>query len=116
MSILIQNGTLICPDGPVKADLRVEGDKIAQIGPALPVGDSQVIDAAGKLVFPGFIDTHTHFEMNKGTIRETADNWESYTEQASMAKIPVNFLFIHLHLLSTLLFFSHTFLLALYYH
>ena len=50
MSILIQNGTLICPDGPVKADLRVEGDKIAQIGPALPVGDSQVIDAAGKLL------------------------------------------------------------------
>lgn len=82
MSILIQNGTLICPDGPVKADLRVEGDKIAEIGPALPVGDSQVIDAEGKLVFPGFIDTHTHFEMNKGTIRETADNWESGTKAA----------------------------------
>ena len=73
MSILIQNGTLICPEGPVQADLRVEGNKIAEIGPNLPVGDSQVIDAAGKLVFPGFIDTHTHFEMNKGTIRETAD-------------------------------------------
>ena len=72
MSILIQNGTLICPEGPVQAGLRVEGDKITEIGPDLPVGDSQIIDAAGKLVFPGFIDTHTHFEMNKGTIRETA--------------------------------------------
>ena len=82
MSILIQNGTLICPEGPVQADLRVEGNKIAEIGPNLPVGDSQVIDAAGKLVFPGFIDTHTHFEMNKGTIRETADNWESGTRAA----------------------------------
>ena len=75
MSILIQNGTLLCPEGPVKADLRVEGETIVRIGPALPVGDSRVIDASGKLVFPGFIDTHTHFEMNKGTIRETADNW-----------------------------------------
>ena len=33
MPILIQNGTLICPEGPVKADLRVEGDKI-EIGRA----------------------------------------------------------------------------------
>ena len=79
MSILIQNGTLLCPEGPVRADLRVEGETIVQIGPDLPPGDSRVIDAAGKLVFPGFIDTHTHFEMNKGTIRETADNWESGT-------------------------------------
>ena len=82
MSILIQNGTLLCPEGPVKADLRVEGEPIVQIGPALPVGDSRVIDASGKLVFPGFIDTHTHFEMNKGTIRETADNWTTGTRAA----------------------------------
>ena len=82
MSILIQNGTLLCPEGPVKADLRVEGETIVQIGPALPVGDSRVIDASGKLVFPGFIDTHTHFEMNKGTIRETADNWTTGTRAA----------------------------------
>lgn len=79
MSILIQNGTLICPEGPTRADLRVEGDKIAQIGPRLPAGSSQVIDASGRLVFPGFIDTHTHFEMNKDTPRETADDWASGT-------------------------------------
>lgn len=79
MSILIQNGTLICPAGPVKADLRVEGDKIAEIAPSLPAGDSRVIDASGKLVFPGFIDTHTHLEMNKGKPNETADGWASGT-------------------------------------
>ena len=82
MSILIQNGTLILPQGPVQSDLRVEGETIVQIGPALPVGESQVLDAAGKLVFPGFIDTHTHFEMNKGTLRETADNWATGTRAA----------------------------------
>ncbi len=79
MSILIQNGVLICPDGPIRADLRVEGEKIAQIGPGLSVGDSRVLDASGKLVFPGFIDTHTHFEMNKGKANETADDWASGT-------------------------------------
>ena len=73
MSILIQNGTLLCPDGPIRADLRVAGDRIAEIGVSLPGRDSRIIDAAGKLVFPGFIDTHTHFEMNKGppTRRQT---------------------------------------------
>ena len=54
MSILIQNGTLFLPEGPVKADLRVEGGRIAAIGPGLPVGDAQVLDASGKLVFPSF--------------------------------------------------------------
>lgn len=82
MSILIQNGTLLLPEGPARADLRLEGDKIAQIGPGLPVEDSRVVDASGRLVFPGFIDTHTHFEMNKGTDRETADDWATGTRAA----------------------------------
>ena len=77
MSILIRNGTLVLPEGPVRADLRMDGGKITQIGPDLPAGDSQVVDAAGKLVFPGFIDTHTHFEMNKGLPNETADDWRT---------------------------------------
>ena len=82
MSILIQSGTLLLPDGPVQADLRVEGEKIVQIGPRLPPEGSQVLDASGKLVFPGLIDTHTHFEMNKGTVRETADDWTTGTRAA----------------------------------
>lgn len=82
MSMLIQNGVLVLPTGPVKADLRVEGGKIAALGPALPPGESRVLDAAGKLVFPGFIDTHTHFEMNKGLPNETADDFASGTSAA----------------------------------
>jgi len=82
MSILIQNGTLMLPSGPARADLRMEGGKICQIAPHLTPGESQVVDAAGKLVFPGFIDTHTHFEMNKGLPNETADDWVTGTRAA----------------------------------
>ena len=82
MSILLKNGTLVLPDGPLKTDLLVVGDKIAAIGPDLPAEDSQVLDCAGRLVFPGFIDTHTHFEMNKGLPNETADDWVTGTRSA----------------------------------
>lgn len=82
MSILLQNGTLVLPDGPRKGDLRVEKGVITAIADRLPLQDSQVIDCAGKLVFPGFIDTHTHFEMNKGLPNQTADDWATGTRSA----------------------------------
>lgn len=79
MSILLKNGTLICPEGPIKADLRMDGGKITEIGPILPKNGCEELDCEGQLVFPGFIDTHTHFEMNKGLPNETADDWASGT-------------------------------------
>ena len=81
-STLIRGGTLILPQGPVAADLRIDGDKITAIGPNLPSEGCKVVEAAGKLVFPGFIDTHTHFEMNKGFPNETADDWYTGTRAA----------------------------------
>lgn len=82
MSILIQNGILVLPTGPIQADLRVAGGRIAELGPGLAPGASRVIDAQERLVFPGFIDTHTHFEMNKGFPNETADDWYTVTRAA----------------------------------
>lgn len=82
MSILIQNGILVLPTGPIQADLRVAGGRIAELGPGLAPGASRVIDAQERLVFPGFIDTHTHFEMNEGFPNETADDWYTGTRAA----------------------------------
>src|SRR5882672_11329967 len=44
----------------VKADVLVEGKKIVAVGPNLNVGGAGEIDARGKIVMPGFIDTHHH--------------------------------------------------------
>ncbi|MFF4621823.1 amidohydrolase family protein [Nonomuraea jabiensis] len=43
-----------------RADLLIEGDRIAAVGPALPAGDALVIDVTGSVLAPGFVDTHRH--------------------------------------------------------
>jgi N-acyl-D-amino-acid deacylase len=42
------------------ADVRIDGDRITAIGPNLVAPDAEVIDVAGLVVAPGFIDVHTH--------------------------------------------------------
>jgi cytosine/adenosine deaminase-related metal-dependent hydrolase len=43
-----------------EADVLIEGKKIVAVGPKLHAGDADVIDARGRIVMPGFIDTHHH--------------------------------------------------------
>jgi dihydropyrimidinase len=46
------------------ADILVDGEQIVQIGPNLKAGDGvEVVDARGKLVLPGGVDAHCHFEL-----------------------------------------------------
>ncbi|MFD1910797.1 dihydropyrimidinase [Halodurantibacterium flavum] len=76
MSTVIKGGTIVAADRSYAADILIEGDTIAAIGPGLS-GD-RVIDAEGAYVLPGGIDPHTHLEMPfMGTT--TAETWESGT-------------------------------------
>jgi N-acyl-D-aspartate/D-glutamate deacylase len=62
-SLVIRNGTLVDGSGgdPHEADLAVVDGKIAAIGGNIPKGVEE-IDARGKLVTPGFVDVHTHYD------------------------------------------------------
>lgn len=63
--ILIAGGLVIDGSGgePIAADVLVDGDRIAAVGPNLPRGDAEkVMDADGRVVAPGFVDIHSHYD------------------------------------------------------
>jgi dihydropyrimidinase len=60
---LVHGGTLVTARGRAQADLLIRGEQIAAIGPGLQAPGAQLIKAAGKLVLPGGIDPHTHFDL-----------------------------------------------------
>ena len=61
---IIRGGAVMSLDPKVgnfaNADVLVEGKKIQKIGPNLSAGGADIIDATGRIVMPGFIDTHHH--------------------------------------------------------
>ena len=63
MSLLIQNGTLITASDTFQADILIEGEKIVAIGENLHAPNAERIDATGKLLLPGGVDPHTHFDL-----------------------------------------------------
>ena len=65
MKYLIKNGTLIDGTGNlgVKIDVAVSGDRISAMEAMDTEGFDRVIDARGKVVCPGFIDTHSHSDL-----------------------------------------------------
>ena len=61
---IIRGGAVMSMDPNVgdfpKADVLIEGKKILAVGPNLHAGGAADIDARGRIVMPGFIDTHHH--------------------------------------------------------
>jgi len=64
MALLIRNGEIVAVGSRARADIFVENETVTRIGKNLeaPAG-VEVIDATGKLVFPGFIDPHVHIYL-----------------------------------------------------
>jgi 5-methylthioadenosine/S-adenosylhomocysteine deaminase len=62
--ILIRGGIVLSQDPQLGeqagADVLVDGDRIAEVGRGLSADGARVIDAAGDVVIPGFVDTHRH--------------------------------------------------------
>jgi 5-methylthioadenosine/S-adenosylhomocysteine deaminase len=61
--LLLRGGHVLTVDPELgdlpKGDVLIDGDRIAEVAPQVDA-DAEVVDASGKIVIPGFVDTHRH--------------------------------------------------------
>ncbi len=81
MKTLLKGGRVVSGKGWQEADVLIDGEKIRQVGKGLWDPEAEVEDVTGKWIFPGFIDAHTHFDLEvAGTV--TADGFDTGTKAA----------------------------------
>lgn len=81
MRILIKNGTVATDGRAFRADVLTEDDRIVKVAESIDAPADKVIDASGCYVMAGFIDTHTHFDLNLG-VTVTADDFKTGSKAA----------------------------------
>src|SRR5712671_2238775 len=80
--LVIRGGTIATATDTMKADLGIRGEAIAAIGQDLDKGIKE-IDARGKLVLPGGVDSHSHIEQLSASGLMNADTFQSATTAAA---------------------------------
>lgn len=81
MKVLFRGGTVVSGKDSRQLDVLIDGETILQVGEKLSCPEAEIINADGKLLFPGFIDAHTHFDLDVcGTT--TIDDFASGTAAA----------------------------------
>src|SRR5258708_23041689 len=80
--IVIVGGREATASDVFEADVGITGETIAAIGRNLPAGQRE-IDARGKLVLPGGVDSHAHIEQLSAAGIMNADTFESATTSAA---------------------------------
>ena len=64
MKKLLKGGTVVNAHSTRVADVLINGEVVEKIGENLSAEGAEVVDVTGKLLFPGFIDAHTHFDLD----------------------------------------------------
>jgi dihydropyrimidinase len=80
--LVLRGGTVATSSAVFAADVAIDGETIASIGRNLPAGAKE-IDARGKLVLPGGVDSHCHIEQLSAAGILNADTFESATVSAA---------------------------------
>src|SRR5271170_5852147 len=80
--LVIRNGTVVTASDTVRCDVGIKNGVVATLGRGIAAG-AQEIDAAGKLVLPGGVDSHCHIEQKSSNGIMCADDFYSGTVAAA---------------------------------
>jgi dihydropyrimidinase len=80
--LVLRGGTVATSSAVFAADVAIDGESVAAIGRNLRPGAKE-IDARGKLVLPGGVDSHAHIEQVSTIGILNADTFESATVSAA---------------------------------
>lgn len=81
MKTLLKNGLIVLEHEQILGDIFIENEKITEIGPKIEAEADEIIDASGKVIIPGGIDVHTHFNIDVGVV--AVDDFKSGTTAAA---------------------------------
>ncbi len=81
--LIVKNGTVATAADTFRADVGVKDGRIVALADDIDADGARVIDARGKLVLPGGIDSHCHIAQMSSSGLETADDFESGTRSAA---------------------------------
>src|SRR4051812_44538287 len=80
--MIIRGGTVVTAADTTRCDVGIRDGKVAALGIDLRQA-TETVDASGKLVLPGGIDSHVHFAQPSGPGIVMADDFESGTRSAA---------------------------------
>src|SRR3970282_2161649 len=81
LDLMIRGGTVVTAEKTFRADVGIRGEKIAEIGASL--SGTNVIEASGRLVMAGGVDSNCHVEQLSSTGKMCADDFYSATVAAA---------------------------------
>src|SRR5258708_5720334 len=82
LDLTIRNGSVATATETMRCDIGISGEKIVAIAEHLPAGQRD-LDAEGRYVLPGGIDSHCHIEQLSGMGIMSADDFYSGTVSAA---------------------------------
>lgn len=82
MATVLSGGLVANAEGMYMANVRMEGGVVTAVGLEVSRDCDEVVDVTGKILLPGGVDAHTHFDLPLGDGTHTADCFATGTKAA----------------------------------
>lgn len=88
MDLVIKNGKVVTKNGLIETNIKINGEKIVSLKKTEDInGAENIIDATGKIILPGIIDSHVHMQLQDLGKIITTDTFETGTRAGAFGGV-----------------------------